>query len=166
MAAGAEISGEVAAAAAAKNTKLESESESSKSESESEFNVQKLVDMFTKLNPLAKEFIPSSYAKQQSFNNLNAITTDESLFPNNKLFPDDNNSINRRRRNNFNQGRRRLNGRSFRAQRDNSIRRTVYVSDIDQLVTEERLAALFSTCGQYYWEAPQLSKDNAFLLDA
>ncbi|XP_062090169.1 polyadenylate-binding protein-interacting protein 9-like [Humulus lupulus] len=148
MAAGAEISGEVAAAAAAKNSKLESESESSKSESESEFNVQKLVDMFTKLNPLAKEFIPSSYAKQQSFNNLNAITTDESLSPNNKLFPDDDNSINRRRRNNFNQGRRRLNGRSFRAQRDNSIRRTVYVSDIDQLVTEERLAALFSSCGQ------------------
>uniref|UniRef100_A0A803NXS1 RRM domain-containing protein n=1 Tax=Cannabis sativa TaxID=3483 RepID=A0A803NXS1_CANSA len=113
-----------------------------------EISGEKLVDMFTKLNPLAKEFIPSSYAKQQSFNNLNAITTDESLFPNNKLFPDDNNSINRRRRNNFNQGRRRLNGRSFRAQRDNSIRRTVYVSDIDQLVTEERLAALFSTCGQ------------------
>lgn len=33
----------------------------SKSKPESEFSVQKLVDMFTKLNPLAKEFFPSSY---------------------------------------------------------------------------------------------------------
>lgn len=41
-----------------------------------------------------------------------------------------------------------MNGRSFRAQREESIRRTVYVSDIDQHVTEERLAALFSSCGQ------------------
>lgn len=38
------------------------------------------------------------------------------------------------RRNSFNQGRRRLNGRSFRAEREYSIRRTVYVSDIDQQV--------------------------------
>lgn len=39
------------------------------------------------------------------------------------------------RRNNFNQGRRRLNGKAFRAQRDDSIRQTVYVSDIDQNVS-------------------------------
>lgn len=145
MAAGAEISGEAAAAAAAtKNTtNLES-----KSKSESEFSVQNLVDMFTKLNPLAKEFFPSSYAKQQSFNNFNAIPIDDSLASPNKLLANDNNPNNRRRRNNYNQGRRRLNGRSFRAQRESSIRRTVYVSDIDQQVTEERLAALFSSCGQ------------------
>lgn len=41
-----------------------------------------------------------------------------------------------------------MNGRAFKAQREESIRRTVYVSDIDQHVTEERLAALFSGCGQ------------------
>ena len=87
------------------------------------------------------------------------------------------------RKNSFNQGRRRMNGRAFRAQREESIRRTVYVSDIDQhvshlnnvvsfnlwnavfllfqrsgvdgiliffsiQVTEERLAALFTSCGQ------------------
>ncbi|KAI3965141.1 hypothetical protein MKX01_023235 [Papaver californicum] len=34
------------------------------------------------------------------------------------------------------------------AQRDDVIRRTVYVSDIDQQVTEEQLAALFINCGQ------------------
>ena len=39
------------------------------------------------------------------------------------------------RRNNYNQGRRRLSGRAFRAQREDSIRRTVYVSDIDQHVS-------------------------------
>ena len=33
------------------------------------------------------------------------------------------------------------------AQREDVIRRTVYVSDIDQQVTEEQLAALFINCG-------------------
>ncbi|XP_075083194.1 polyadenylate-binding protein-interacting protein 9 isoform X3 [Nicotiana tabacum] len=41
-----------------------------------------------------------------------------------------------------------MNSRSFRAQREDSIRRTVYVSDIDINVTEEQLAALFSAYGQ------------------
>ncbi|XP_009381206.2 polyadenylate-binding protein-interacting protein 8-like isoform X1 [Musa acuminata AAA Group] len=52
------------------------------------------------------------------------------------------------RRNGYNQGRRRMNERVRRADREDSIRRTVYVSDIDQLVTEEKLAEIFSTCGQ------------------
>ncbi|KAK6154221.1 hypothetical protein DH2020_008469 [Rehmannia glutinosa] len=51
------------------------------------------------------------------------------------------------RRNN-NSGRRRMSGRAFRAQREDSIRRTVYVSEIDHNITEERLAALFSSYGQ------------------
>ncbi|XP_065872074.1 polyadenylate-binding protein-interacting protein 11-like [Euphorbia lathyris] len=34
------------------------------------------------------------------------------------------------------------------AQREDIIRRTVYVSDIDQQVTEKQLAALFIGCGQ------------------
>jgi hypothetical protein len=44
------------------------------------------------------------------------------------------------RRNNSTQGRRRLNGRSLKAQREDSVRRTVYVSDIDQHVSELRMA--------------------------
>jgi len=44
------------------------------------------------------------------------------------------------RRNSFNQGRRRVSGRSLKAQREDSIRRTVYVSDIDQHVSELRMA--------------------------
>ncbi|XP_022717439.1 polyadenylate-binding protein-interacting protein 9-like [Durio zibethinus] len=141
MAAVADKSGE-AAAAAANNTNNNLVVETAKSE-EKEFNVQKLVDMFTKLNPLAKEFFPSSYHHNQTKNidNFNQV-------PFNKQSDGNENYSNRRKRNNFNQGRRRLNGRAFRTQRDDSIRRTVYVSDIDQTITEERLADLFSNCGQ------------------
>ncbi|XWS61510.1 hypothetical protein CRYUN_Cryun07bG0131300 [Craigia yunnanensis] len=49
---------------------------------------------------------------------------------------------------NFTQGKRRLNNRTNMAQREEIIRRTVYVSDIDQQVTEEQLAGLFVGCGQ------------------
>ncbi|KAG2612100.1 hypothetical protein PVAP13_4KG247500 [Panicum virgatum] len=56
---------------------------------------------------------------------------------------------NRRRRNGFIHGRRRMmGGRPRRADREDSVRRTVYVSDIDQHVTEQKLAEVFSTCGQ------------------
>ncbi|XP_052144498.1 polyadenylate-binding protein-interacting protein 9-like [Oryza glaberrima] len=55
---------------------------------------------------------------------------------------------NRRRRSGFNQGRRRTGGRTRRADREDSVRRTVYVSDIDQQVTEQKLAEVFSNCGQ------------------
>lgn len=44
------------------------------------------------------------------------------------------------RRNSFNQGRRKVSGRSLKAQREDSIRRTVYVSEIDQHVSELRMA--------------------------
>ncbi|CAL5187227.1 unnamed protein product [Lathyrus oleraceus] len=121
----------------------------SKPKAESEFSVQKLVDMFTKLNPLAKEFFPSSYGpsndhRRQGYN----IVRPNNFLVNTKASPNDDHHNNRRRRNNFTQGRRRLNGRSLKAQREDSVRRTVYVSDIDQHVTEERLAALFTNCGQ------------------
>ncbi|KAL1325553.1 hypothetical protein HN51_035608 [Arachis hypogaea] len=105
-----------------------------------EFNVQTLVDIFKKLNPLAKEFFPSSYSHQGHYQ-----SSPNPSLPNN--FDGDSNKRNRRRRANYNQGGRRLNGR-VKAQREDSVKRTVYVSDIDQQVTEERLAAIFSTCGQ------------------
>ncbi|KAE8694668.1 Polyadenylate-binding protein-interacting protein 11 [Hibiscus syriacus] len=53
-----------------------------------------------------------------------------------------------RRKKIFNQGKRRLNNRTSMAQRDEIIRRTVYVSDIDHQVTEEHLAGLFVSYGQ------------------
>jgi len=41
-----------------------------------------------------------------------------------------------------------MGGRPRRADREDSVRRTVYVSDIDQHVTEQKLAEVFSNCGQ------------------
>ncbi|CAI8595311.1 unnamed protein product [Vicia faba] len=139
----------MAAAVVAADISTDANKIDSKPKGESEFSVQKLVDMFTKLNPLAKEFFPSSYGagndqRGQGFN----IFRPNSFLANNKVAPNDDHQNNRRRRNNFTQGRRRLNGRSLKAQREDSVRRTVYVSDIDQHVTEERLAALFTNCGQ------------------
>ncbi|XP_030441203.1 polyadenylate-binding protein-interacting protein 9-like isoform X2 [Syzygium oleosum] len=151
MAAVAEISNEAAVA----NKRLDSKPNS---KPESEFTMQNLVDMFTKLNPLAKEFIPSYYSQaldhqhQQQQPHLHFQQNGSFLisdFPAaEKNISENNLANNRRRRNSFNQGRRRFNGRSFRAQREDSVRRTVYVSDIDQHVTEEQLATLFSNCGQ------------------
>ncbi|XP_020260750.1 polyadenylate-binding protein-interacting protein 11-like isoform X2 [Asparagus officinalis] len=57
-------------------------------------------------------------------------------------------SVGSARRNGYGQAKRRINNRTNMAQREEVIRRTIYVSDIDQLVTEEELAALFINCGQ------------------
>ncbi|XAR68218.1 hypothetical protein NMG60_11003274 [Bertholletia excelsa] len=164
MAAGAEVSGEAVEAVpvaqsspnteppAAGNANAVTKDESvdtcaKESDPKSEFKMQDIVDMLSKLklNPLAKEFIPSSYLHDRNRYKLAA----ENFTPANKNSGNDGNPNNRKRRTNFNQGKRRLNGRASRAQREDSIRRTVYVSEIDQNVTEERLAALFSSkCGQ------------------
>lgn len=160
MAAGVEMTGEAVVAAtvavhsSSPNTETANNSakngipvsiDAKESDSKSEFQMQDIVDMLSKLklNPMAKEFFPSSYS-----NDLNHDQFAVSYFvPIDKNLGSDG-YPNRRRRNNLNQGRRRLNGRAFRAQREDSIRRTVYVSDIDHNVTEEQLAALFSGYGQ------------------
>ncbi|KAI3465973.1 hypothetical protein Pfo_022636 [Paulownia fortunei] len=114
----------------------------SNADSKSELQIKEIVDMLKKLklNPLAKEFFPSSYYYGQ-MGAYNFVLSNKNL--GNDDFPN-----NRRRKNNYNLGRRRMSGRAFRAQREDSIRRTVYVSDIDHNITEERLAALFSSYGQ------------------
>ncbi|KAG5545936.1 hypothetical protein RHGRI_018186 [Rhododendron griersonianum] len=158
MAAGAEVTGEVWSSQDTDtvngdgiDSNAESVSNGEKdSDSKSEFKMQDIVDMLSKLklNPLAKEFFPS-YLYDPNRDQLAA----NNISPSYKNLGNDNS---RRRRSGYNQGRRRLNGRAFRAQREDSIRRTVYVSEIDQnksfimlnQVTEEQLAALFSKCGQ------------------
>ncbi|CAL9218847.1 unnamed protein product [Arabidopsis halleri] len=107
--------------------------------------MKKLVAMLKKLNPEAKEFVPS-YKK----NTNQSLSSDDFVIAKKPSGEDTKkDGINRRRRNNYNQGRRvRLPGRASKAQREDSIKRTVYVSDIDQSVTEEVLAGLFSSCGQ------------------
>ncbi|CAA2984398.1 polyadenylate-binding -interacting 8-like isoform X1 [Olea europaea subsp. europaea] len=168
MAAGAEVSGETVVVAvdmvpsSPKNTETASEKINEKndnfnvkdsgekdvdfivkdSDSKSEMQMKEIVDMLKKLklNPLAKEFFPSSYNRSQMGDN-NFVSAK-------KLSGNDGFANNRRRRNNNNQGRRRMGGRTFRAQREDNMRRTVYVSDIDHNITEEQLAGLFGSYGQ------------------
>jgi RNA recognition motif-containing protein len=151
MAAIAEIDSNEAPAAADNNNKTITKNSDSDSnpKSESDYDMKNLVDIFTKLNPSAKEFFPSNYTKiyqqhdhHQLKNNNNQLSAAAKSFVATNKISDNDNLLNNRR------GRRRLNGRAFRAQREDSVRRTVYVSDIDQNITEERLAALFSSCGQ------------------
>ncbi|KAK1326895.1 hypothetical protein QJS10_CPA01g01830 [Acorus calamus] len=115
-----------------------------------EKEIQNLVDLLSKLNPLAEEFVPSSYVAHRQSNG-GGLSADAPVFTSfsvsNAGF-NDNEKPHRRRKNNHNDGKRRMNGRSFRAQREDSILRTIYVSDIDQTVTEQQLAMLFIRCGQ------------------
>ncbi|CAK9160281.1 unnamed protein product [Ilex paraguariensis] len=159
MAAGAEVSGEtvveVPAVQSSPNTETVNancnsntidvsngvKDSDSSSNSNSELQMKDIVNMLSnlKLNPMAKEFFPSSYNGGQL-----AVNT---FVAANRSSGNVGYANNRRRRNNYTQGRKRLSGRAFRAQRDDSIRRTVYVSDIDPNITEEELATLFSSYG-------------------
>ncbi|PWA79869.1 CTC-interacting domain 9 [Artemisia annua] len=119
----------------------------SDSDTKSDMKMQEIADILSnlKLNPMAKEFFPSSYSPNSR--NGDQQTPLNCFAPAFYITsPIDGN--NRRKRNNYSQGRRRLNGRAFRSQREDSIKRTVYVSDIDHNVTEERLAGLFCAYGQ------------------
>ncbi|GLJ54159.1 hypothetical protein SUGI_1160560 [Cryptomeria japonica] len=114
-------------------------------------DMRDLEDLLSKLNPMAKEFVPPSLASHASaFSVANALMYDNhnTNFINGttSAFIINNNNT-RRRKNNYH-GKNRMNSRTSIAQREDSIRRTVYVSDIDQQVTEEQLAALFINCGQ------------------
>ncbi|KAK2633856.1 hypothetical protein Ddye_028648 [Dipteronia dyeriana] len=113
-----------------------------------------LVEMLSKLNPMAEEFVPPSIANGHNNFNLNPGYFGGNGFGYANNFVINTNSANteghtpRRKRNGYSQGRRRMNSRTSNAQQDEVIRRTVYVSDIDQQVTEEQLAGLFLACGQ------------------
>ncbi|KAE9608822.1 hypothetical protein Lal_00020344 [Lupinus albus] len=110
-----------------------------------------LEDLLSKLNPMAEEFVPPSltqnlgYSAQPGagFGYLNNF-----VLHNN--FGNVNRQNNRRiwRKKGYNYGKRRANDKMDMEREEEMIRRTVYVSDIDQLVTEEQLAALFLNCGQ------------------
>lgn len=53
------------------------------------------------------------------------------------------------RRNNYNQSKKRMNGRAFRAQREDSIRRTVYVSDLDLGVSKDQQLLLSPSVSEF-----------------
>ncbi|KAK4436185.1 Polyadenylate-binding protein-interacting protein 12 [Sesamum alatum] len=129
-----------------------------------------LEEMLSKLNPMAEEFVPPSLAPvivgghprlvvappqaavaaaaaaaaagHFGFN-ANGFVIQQLV---NSGVPTENSF--RRKKNGYTNGKRRVNSRTSMAQREDVIRRTVYVSDIDHQVTEEQLAALFISCGQ------------------
>ncbi|XP_041990055.1 polyadenylate-binding protein-interacting protein 12-like isoform X1 [Salvia splendens] len=128
-------------------------------------DMRDLEEMLSKLNPMAKEFVPPSLsafgggphkllvpphaaavaaAAAGHFGfSTNGFVMQQQV---NSGVPTANSF--RRKKNGFVNGKRRMNSRTSMAQREDVIRRTVYVSDIDHQVTEEQLAALFIGCGQ------------------
>ncbi|KAL0382480.1 UNVERIFIED_CONTAM: Polyadenylate-binding protein-interacting protein 11 [Sesamum calycinum] len=108
-----------------------------------------LEEMLSKLNPMAEEFVPPSLApvvvgghpgwwwrRHMQQQQLLLLRRQGIL------------GIMLMKKNGYTNGKRRVNSRTSMAQREDVIRRTVYVSDIDHQVTEEQLAALFISCGQ------------------
>ncbi|KAI4365293.1 hypothetical protein MLD38_021289 [Melastoma candidum] len=114
--------------------------------------IRQLQELFMKLNPMAKEFVPPSHANGTRGSGLMGRIDGNDIGNGNgflSLNGGGNGLINGAAlRRNQAQGRRRLNSRTSQAQRDEIIRRTIYVSDIDHQVTEEQLASLFVGCGQ------------------
>ncbi|KAF9673099.1 hypothetical protein SADUNF_Sadunf11G0113500 [Salix dunnii] len=133
--------------------------------------IRELQELFSKLNPMAAEFVPPSHSNYNNFvrvnglNGLNGvnggfygindISSSNNKNNNNNLVMNGNvfnrsgqaNGNAARRKKNYGQVKRRISSRTSMAQREEIVRRTVYVSDIDQQVTEEQLAALFISCG-------------------
>ncbi|XP_073282339.1 polyadenylate-binding protein-interacting protein 12-like isoform X1 [Primulina huaijiensis] len=131
-----------------------------------------LEEMLSKLNPMAEEFVPPSLAAVGGGGNhrlvfppayAEAVTAAAAgLFLNNAssfVIPQlvnygvaTRNSFRKlcyvQKKSDNEQRRRRMNSRTSMAQREDAIRRTVYVSDFDHQVTEEQLACLFINCGQ------------------
>uniref|UniRef100_A0A2P2LYP8 Uncharacterized protein MANES_01G055500 n=1 Tax=Rhizophora mucronata TaxID=61149 RepID=A0A2P2LYP8_RHIMU len=108
-------------------------------------DMRELQELFSKLNPMAEEFVPPSLAYNNKTNSgLNGLH----LLNVNAIGNAQLNGNASRRKKTYGQRRRRMNSRTGMAQREEVIHRTVYVSDIDQQVTEEQLAALFVGCGQ------------------
>ncbi|TYK04620.1 polyadenylate-binding protein-interacting protein 12 [Cucumis melo var. makuwa] len=111
-------------------------------------DMRDLEELLSKLNPMAEEFVPPSLAKNFSgyFTGAGLGYTNDFLLQPNSVNNEGNNS--RRKKNGFSQGRRRMNNKMNAVKRDEMTRRTVYVSDIDQQVTEELLATVFASCGE------------------
>ncbi|XP_019433504.1 PREDICTED: polyadenylate-binding protein-interacting protein 12-like [Lupinus angustifolius] len=112
-------------------------------------DIRDLEELLSKLNPMAEEFVPPSLTK-----NLGYLAAPGAGFgyPNNLVLPNSHGNVNgqnnRRKKNGYNNGKRRVNNKVDMDRKEEMVRRTVYVSDIDQLLTEEQLAALFLNCGQ------------------
>ncbi|GBG64708.1 hypothetical protein CBR_g46251 [Chara braunii] len=119
-------------------------------------SMRELEDLLTKLNPLAKEFVPPSlravgvgpHSVQQHAEGGSSSSSSSSMNARGNTATAPSGQVQRKKKNGYSSGGRRRSSRTSRAQQEDSVRRTVYVSDIDQQVTEEQLASLFISCGQ------------------
>ncbi|KAF2579939.1 hypothetical protein F2Q68_00002269 [Brassica cretica] len=112
-------------------------------------DMRELQELLSKLNPMAEEFVPPSMTKQGGVNGFNGVnggffTVARSFLPSNGFgaagyFPVNEDGGFRRKKPFGQQGKRRMNPRTSMAQREDIIRRTVYVSDIDQQVVDCRI---------------------------
>ncbi|KAG6475377.1 hypothetical protein ZIOFF_064595 [Zingiber officinale] len=113
-------------------------------------DMRDLAELLSKLNPMAEEFVPPSLGRMAS----GSVATGGGFFGNRFVVSDgmangvSAGNSGRRKKNGYDQEKRRMNSRTSLAQREEVIRRTVYVSEIDHQVTEEQLAILFIHCGQ------------------
>ncbi|KAJ8509882.1 hypothetical protein OPV22_000316 [Ensete ventricosum] len=104
-------------------------------------------ELLSRLNPMAEEFVPPSLSGKG--NGCGPARGGDGGFYANG-FGVSNQVRNGGKKNGHGDDgkQRRMYSRTSLAQRDEVIRRTVYVSDIDHQVTEEQLATLFINCGQ------------------
>ncbi|KVI02109.1 polyadenylate-binding protein-interacting protein 9-like [Cynara cardunculus var. scolymus] len=125
--------------------------------SRSQLNMQHIVHMFPslRLNPMAEEFVPSQTLIDQNQMALDYSGRAPPVHQNSPGHPHriDANTYDRGNyRNVYSQDRRRLTEalRSFSDLREDRYRtqRTVFISEVDHKVSEERLADLFSILGQ------------------
>ncbi|XP_047337681.1 polyadenylate-binding protein-interacting protein 12-like [Impatiens glandulifera] len=107
-----------------------------------------LEEMFSKLNPLAKEFVPPSLTtpRAQPSAGVHLAFASNYLMQSPKSVIVNGNTVRRKKNSNSN-GKRTTNSRTSMAQQEDAIRKTVYVSDIHNQVTEEQLATFFLPCG-------------------
>uniref|UniRef100_A0A0D3E1G3 RRM domain-containing protein n=1 Tax=Brassica oleracea var. oleracea TaxID=109376 RepID=A0A0D3E1G3_BRAOL len=101
---------------------------------------------FSKLNPMAKEYVPQPLAPTIPVFVENSLWFTNSFAM--RAFSAEDNDLFDTRRMNFGQWKRRMSKKTSLAQKEEVIRRTVHVLDIDQQATEEQLAGLFQSCGQ------------------
>ncbi|KAH0856319.1 hypothetical protein HID58_084580 [Brassica napus] len=101
---------------------------------------------FSKLNPMAKEYVPQPLAPTIPVFVENSLWFTNSFAM--QAFSAEDNDLFDTRRMNFGQWKRRMSKKTSLAQKEEVIRRTVHVLDIDQQATEEQLAGLFQSCGQ------------------
>ncbi|CAD5332573.1 unnamed protein product [Arabidopsis thaliana] len=97
------------------------------------------------LNPMAKEFVPSFLAQTHHSEFWGNRFWFTNHFPKQTIFLIGQFATMRR---NFGKGRPWITKKTNLAQNEEMIKRTVYVSDIDNQVTEVELASLFLSCGQ------------------